>query len=137
VASTLRDRINQLDDDFPEIVTLCGSTRFKQAFVEANYRLTMRGYVVISVGWFSHHDRETYYPTDDEKKALDRLHFRKIELADWIFVVNVGGYVGESTRNEIAYAESLGRTVVYLETPPEPEPGRSHLGGDVPANPAA
>lgn len=98
----------------PEIVTLCGSTRFKQAFVEANFRLTMAGKIVLSVGWFSHYDRAKYEPTAEEKLALDTLHFRKIDLSDSIYVLNVDCYIGESTRNEIAYAKATGKAVAYL-----------------------
>lgn len=98
----------------PTIVCLCGSTKFKQQFIEANFRATMEGKIVLTVGWFSHTDGEVYYPTDKEKEMLDELHLRKIDLADEVFVLNVDGYIGESTRKEIEYAESIGKPVNYL-----------------------
>jgi hypothetical protein len=101
----------------PEVVCLCGSTRFKQQFIEANFRLTMRGKIVLTVGWFSHADGHVYAPTPEEKAMLDELHLRKIDLCHTVFVVNVGGYVGESTRREVAYALAHGKGVEYLEPP--------------------
>lgn len=70
------------------VVCLCGSTRFKQEFIEANYRETMAGKVVLSVGWFSHADAEVYSPTEEEKAALDELHLDKIDMADEVLVLN-------------------------------------------------
>lgn len=99
----------------PLIVCLCGSTKFKQQFIEANFRETMAGKIVLSVGWFSHADGSIYSPSEEEKKALDELHLRKIDLADEVLVLNVGGYIGDSTRREIAYATSLGKPIRYLE----------------------
>jgi len=99
--------------DAPEIVCLCGSTRYKDQYIYHNARLTCEGYIVLSVGLWGH--KEEKYPTPDVKKRLDELHLRKIDLADWVFVLNVDGYIGESTRNEIDYAEALGKPVLYLE----------------------
>ena len=97
-----------------KIITLCGSTRFKEQFLEAQKRLTLEGYIVISVGLFGHSgDDEVWKP--GTKEMLDDMHLRKIDLADEIFVINVGGYIGESTRSEIAYAEKTGKKVTYLE----------------------
>ncbi len=104
-----------LPPDFPEIVVLCGSTRFKKEFISENFRLTMEGKIVLSVGFFSHADAAIYTPTEEEKKAVDQLHFRKIDLADRAHILNVGGYVGSSTQNEIAYALSQGKKITYLE----------------------
>ena len=98
----------------PKIVCLCGSTRFSQAFQDANYQLTLKGCIVLSIGCVTHSDSELQI-TADQKIVLDALHLRKIELADEIFVLNVGGYIGESTRNEINYALKIGRPVLYLE----------------------
>jgi hypothetical protein len=100
--------------DKPKVVCLCGSTRFKQEFIRANFEKTQAGEIVLTVGWFSHADSEIYYPTDDEKRALDDLHKRKIDLADYVFVIDVDGYIGESTRSEIDYAEGHGKEVIYL-----------------------
>ena len=97
-----------------KIVTLCGSTRFKEQFFEVQKRLTLEGNIVISVGMFGHSgDEEVWKP--GVKEMLDDMHLRKIDLADEIFVINVGGYIGESTRREIAYAENTGKKVKYLE----------------------
>ncbi len=96
------------------VVTLCGSTRFREAFMEAQKRLTLEGNIVISVGLFGHSgDSEVW--TEGTKEMLDDMHKRKIDMSDGIFVINVGGYIGSSTRSEIAYALSTGKDVEYLE----------------------
>ena len=103
----------------PKIICLCGSTRFMDAFFDAGWKFTLEGKIVLSVGvWRTG-------PTDhagewlgrEVKDALDELHLRKIDLADEVFVLNVGGYVGDSTRREIKYAELAGKPVSYLEEP--------------------
>lgn len=105
----------------PRIVCLCGSTRFYEAFVQANYDETMAGRIVLSVGHYPHRPEtlhgEQVGCTPAQKIELDKLHFRKIELADEILVLNVAGYIGESTRNEINHATALGKPIRYLETP--------------------
>ena len=111
----------------PIIVCLCGSTRFKEAFIEANFRETMAGKIVLSVGWFSHADAEKYTPTAEEKTRLDYLHKEKIDLADEIFVLNVGGYIGDSTRGEVAHAIRKGKNVFWLEPDKIPEEFREHF----------
>lgn len=95
------------------VITLCGSTRFQEAFLEAQRRLTLAGNIVLSVGFFGHAEGEILAP--ETKEMLDDMHKRKIDMADEIFVVNVGGYIGSSTRSEIAYAEAAGKPVRYLE----------------------
>jgi hypothetical protein len=101
-----------------KIVTLCGSTKFKDQFIAEQKRLTLEGNIVISVGLFGHSgDVEVF--TDNTKEMLDNMHKRKIDLADEIFVINVGGYIGTSTKNEIEYAISTNKPVVYLENPIE------------------
>ena len=97
-----------------KVITLCGSTRFKEAFLEAQKRLTLEGNIVISVGLFGHSGDDVVW-TEGVKDMLDRQHLAKIDLADEIFVINVGGYIGDSTRREIAYAEFKGKTISYLE----------------------
>lgn len=95
-------------------MTLCGSTRFKDAFMEAQKRLTLEGNIVISVGLFGHSgDNEVW--TEGTKEMLDNMHKRKIDMSDGIYVINVDGYIGESTRSEIDYAIRNGKTVEYLE----------------------
>ena len=96
------------------VITLCGSTRFKEQFMEAQKRLTLEGNIVISVGLFGHSgDQEVW--TEGTKEMLDDMHKRKIDLADAIFVINVGGYIGESARSEIDYARRHGKQIRYLE----------------------
>ena len=105
-----------------KVVTLCGSTRFKEAFLEAQKRLTLEGYIVISVGLFGHSgDNEVWEQMDEgtltaTKEMLDDMHKRKIDMADEIYVLNVGGYIGSSTRSEIEYAKATGQEVRYLES---------------------
>src|SRR4051794_23145658 len=93
--------------DFPTVVCLCGSTRFKDAWHAEAKRLTHEGKIVLSVGDLDQSEaaRAVNVPLDPTLKVrLDALHFRKIEMSDEILVLNVGGYVGESPRNEIAHA---------------------------------
>ena len=98
-----------------KVITLCGSTRFKEEFLEAQKRLTLDGNIVISVGLFGHSGDDVVW-TEGVKDMLDRQHLAKIDLADEIFVINVGGYIGDSTRREIAYAEYKGKSITYLES---------------------
>ena len=97
-----------------KIITLCGSTRFKDAFMETQKRLTLDGNIVISVGLFGHSGDDEVW-TEGMKEMLDDMHKRKIDMADEIFVINVGGYIGSSTRSEIEYAAATGKAVDYLE----------------------
>lgn len=102
----------------PRIVVLCGSTRFYDAFQKANYDFTMAGKIVLSVGFYPHTDTghgEGVGHDSAEKIALDELHKRKIDLADEVFVLNVGGYIGDSTRSEIKYAKKVKKPIAYLE----------------------
>jgi hypothetical protein len=96
-----------------KVITLCGSTKFKKEFLEAQKRLTLEGHIVISVGLFAHSgDNEVW--EEGVKEMLDDMHKRKIDMADEIFVINVNGYIGSSTRSEIEYAIKKGKTVNYL-----------------------
>lgn len=97
-----------------KVITLCGSTRFKNAFIDAQKRLTLEENIVISVGLFGHSgDSEAL--TEGTREMLDDMHKRKIDMADEIFVINVGGYIGPSTQSEIEYAQANGKAVRYLE----------------------
>ena len=104
-----------------QVVTLCGSTRFKNEFMEVQKKLTLEGNIVISVGLFGHSGDSEVWENMDEgtlsktKEMLDDMHKRKIDMADEIFVINVGGYIGDSTRSEIDYAIEHGKKVRYLE----------------------
>ncbi len=105
-----------------KVITLCGSTRFKEAFMETQKRLTLEGNIVISVGLFGHSGDNEVWENMDEgtltktKEMLDDMHKRKIDMADEIFVINVDGYIGSSTRSEIEYAQNTGKPVHYLES---------------------
>ena len=91
--------------------------------MEAQKRLTLEGKIVISVGLFGHAGDAEVWENMDEgtvtatKEMLDNMHKRKIDMADSIYVINVGGYIGDSTRSEIDYAKKTGKKVEYLETP--------------------
>ena len=82
--------------------------------MEAQKRLTLKGNIVISVGLFGHSGDDEVW-TDGTKEMLDDMHKRKIDMADEIFVINVDGYIGSSTRSEIDYATATRKTVNYLE----------------------
>ncbi len=110
-------QISRSAEDEATVITLCGSTRFEAEFAEVNQRLTMEGCVVISLGMFRLPDLPDYDWTSDSSDLKGRLggvHFQKIRMADEVYIVDPGGYIGESTRREIAYAESLGKPVRYL-----------------------
>ena len=93
-----------------KVITLCGSTRFKDDFLREQKRLTLEGNIVISVGLFGHSgDNEVW--TENTKEMLDDMHKRKIDMADEIFVVNKDGYVGTSTKSEIEYATKTGKNI--------------------------
>lgn len=103
-----------------KVITLCGSTRFKDAFIELQKRLTLAGNIVISVGLFGHSgDKEVWEGMDEDtltetKVMLDDMHKRKIDMADEIYVINVDGYIGDSTKSEIEYAQAQNKPVRYL-----------------------
>ena len=101
----------------PEIVCICGSTRFADEMSAANRDLTFAGSIVVAPGVFQRaEDREAGNGISHEQKAaLDALHLRKIDLADRVLVVNPGGYVGESTSREIAYARANGKPVSFTD----------------------
>ena len=104
----------------PKIVCLCGSTRFSKAFKETQFKETMAGNIVLTIGCNMRFDTElfaSYSPDEliEIKEMFDELHLRKIDLADEILVLNVDGYIGESTANEIYYAENQGKVIRFLE----------------------
>ena len=96
------------------VITLCGSTKFKDDFIREQKRLTLEGNIVISVGLFGHSGDDEVW-TDNVKVMLDDMHKRKIDMADEIFVINKGGYIGSSTKSEIEYATKTGKKVNYME----------------------
>lgn len=124
----------------PVIVCLCGSTRFYKEFMEANERETLAGKIVLSVGLSGRHklmertvtesgcmgDQEVkhlvvikhdWHLSEEQKVELDKLHMKKIELADEVLILNVGGYIGESTSKELAYAKKMNKIIRFLEEP--------------------
>ena len=104
-----------------KVITLCVSTRFKDEFLQVQKELTLQGNIVISVGLFGHAGDFEVWENMDEgtltktKEMLDDMHKRKIDMADEIFVINVGGYIGDSTKSEIEYAKEHDKIVRYLE----------------------
>lgn len=115
-------RPKTVDEEVPEIVCLCGSTKFKYEYRSANKELTLAGKIVVSVGFFGHADGWPDDPDGGIKADLDELHKRKIDLADRIHVINVGGYIGTSTESEIKYAVETGTPVTWWNE--EKVPGR-------------
>jgi len=99
--------------DNGKIVCLVGSTKFKEEFELYTSTFSKRGDIVLSVAQFSHYDNINL--TEEEKLVFDKLHFKKIELADFVFVINPNGYIGESTKREIEYATSLKKQIFYKE----------------------
>lgn len=96
-------------DKFP-IITLCGSTKFKDEFFNVQKELSLKGYVVLSLGLFGHSgDSEAW----SKKNVLDEIHKQKIDMSSSIFVIDVGGYIGESTKSEIEYAQNKGKKVYF------------------------
>ena len=116
----LIENLRKIKVGYP-VITLCGSTRFKEEFIEVQKRLTLEKNIVISVGLFGHSgDKEVWDKMDEgtlskTKEMLDDMHKRKIDMADSIYVINVDGYIGDSTRSEIEYAIKQGKEVIYLE----------------------
>jgi hypothetical protein len=96
-----------------KVITLCGSTKFRKEFEDVMREETLKGNLVFSVGLFGH--SEGMNMSSPLKKMLDKLHFRKIDMSDEIFVINPNGYIGLSTCDEIYYALSQGKTVRFLE----------------------
>jgi len=95
-----------------KVITLCGSTRFKEEFFKAQKKLTLDGCIVISVGLFGHSGDDEVW-SEGTKEMLDDMHKRKIDMADEIMVINVDDYIGSSTKSEIAYALSTNKKVNY------------------------
>ena len=96
------------------IITLCGSTKFKNEFLQAQKNLTLQGYIVLSVGLFGHSgDNEAW----DNKQMLDDMHKHKIDISDAIMVIDKNNYIGPSTQNEIEYAKSKGKFIYFYNNP--------------------
>lgn len=124
VANDLKKEIEKLTHEPykqpPVVVCLCGSTRFSEAFQRANFEETLHGHIVLTIGCDMRSDGVLFATNSEQereqiKSALDELHKRKVDLCDEILVLNVGGYIGDSTRSEIDYARDHGKRVRYLE----------------------
>lgn len=102
----------------PTIVTLCGSTRFREEFETVNKAFTLKGLIVLSPGVFGHCGDAI---TELEKSQLDQLHKEKIKMSDFIYVIDKDGYIGRSTQNEIEFAKELGLEVYYYSGKGEKE----------------
>jgi len=112
--------IKESNEIKPKIICLCGSTRFSEAYQEANLRETLAGNIVLTIGCDMKSDNDlfkdkTVSELTEIKNNLDTLHFHKIDMADEILVLNVDGYIGESTENEIDYARQKRKSIRYLE----------------------
>lgn len=104
----------------PTIICLCGSTRFSEAFQRANFEMTLAGKIILTIGCDTKCDDDLFSEMSPDdlvnlKKGLDTLHFRKIDMADEVLILNVDGYIGESTSKELAYAKAMGKRVRFLE----------------------
>ena len=99
------------------IITLCGSARFEDKWVEWNRKLTLQGHMVFSLCSFPRdNDGDKLWYTESEKEILDAGHLKKIDLSDAIFVIDDGGYVGSSTMSEIRHARETGKQVYFMST---------------------
>ena len=96
-----------------KIITLCGSIKFKDEFMKVQEKLTLDGNIVLTPNFFSNIKKEEI--DLETKKMLDEMHKQKIDMSDEIYVINVGGYIGESTKNEIEYVKEKGKRISYLE----------------------
>lgn len=94
-----------------KVITLCGSAKFRNQFEQANAYLTLQGNIVISLAFFE--QSEGFELTQEQAELLGHIHFRKIDMSDEIFVIDVDGYIGSSARKEIEYASEKGKTVRY------------------------
>ncbi len=113
-----REALAFVREQRPKIVCLCGSTRFFAVFAEMNLRETVAGNIVLSIGCDLRSDHQLWAdPTDRDriKANLDRLHLSKIDIADEVIILNVGGYIGDSTRRELAHALSHRKPLRWLE----------------------
>jgi len=96
-----------------QVITICGSTRFKEEHIKAQRELSLAGNVVLSCPFFNHADGEEL--TTEQCELLDHLHRQKIDMSDAIYVVNPGNYIGYSTLNEIKYATYAGKRIMFME----------------------
>lgn len=96
-----------------KIITICGSLKFKNEILAISEKLELAGNAVIAPIYPTNEDKDAY--TEEEVEILDKMHKEKIKISDAIYVVNVGGYIGSSTKSEIEFAKKLGKEIIYLE----------------------
>lgn len=94
------------------VITLCGSIKFENEFMKVQEKLTLDGNIVFTPNFFNNLKGEINAET---KKMLDEMHRQKIDISNEIYVINCGGYIGESTKSEIEYAKANGKKISYLE----------------------
>lgn len=111
--SRLQVKKERINDGFLKIICLCGSTKFKEEFMNLNALFSGKGHIVLSVGFFMHSDKHEI--TTEQKEKLDDLHMRKIDLADIVYFINKGGYIGESTKSELKYALDKDKIIIFDE----------------------
>lgn len=105
--------MNTLEGNKPKIICLCGSVRFANEFHKHEFDLSFKGNIVLAPCAYNN---DVQITNPEAKKMFDWLHKRKIDISDEVFILNVGGYIGESTRNELEYAKSIGKPITYLES---------------------
>ena len=103
-----------IDNNKYNIITLCGSIKFKDEFMKLQEKLTLDGNIVLTPNFFNNIKKEEI--DLETKRMLDKMHKQKIDMSDEIYVINFGGYIGESTKTEIKYAKTKGKKVSYLES---------------------
>jgi len=117
MANKLNEEVFPVEIVKRKIITLCGSTKFKDEFIKAQEEFTLKGYIVLTVGLFGHADHKyDNVITPEVKTMLDQLHKDKISMSDGIYVINKDGYIGESTKSEIEHAKKLGKEISYMES---------------------
>ncbi len=100
-------------NDKYNIITLCGSIKFKTEFMKVQEQLTLDGNIVFMPNFFNTIKKDEM--NIETKRMLDRMHKQKIDMSDEIYVINFGKYIGESTKAEIEYAKTKGKKISYLE----------------------
>ena len=103
-----------MDNKKYNIITLCGSIKFKDKFIKVQEKLTLEGNIVLTPNFFNNIKKEEI--DEKTKKMLDEMHRQKIDMSDEIYIINFGGYIGESTKAEIKYAKTKGKKLSYLES---------------------
>ncbi len=96
-----------------KVITMCGSLKFQKEMMEQAQKLELEGYCVLSVVYPTNEDKDSF--TEEQFDILGKMHKQRIAMSDSIFVVNVDGYIGSSTKSEIEYARMLNKDILYLE----------------------